>query len=785
MDAAGGPPARAGAGAGADLGSPAPAPSPRTLRVPPMAMLPMLLSLVAILFALSASQQVNAVATRDGGRDVARALRQRLVALSRGGREAVTLDLATIDKLFQLVDVGGGDTLAPGGDGDDSGAAAAYDADGNNASGSAAADAADPPGLILERDGDIDWAGVDEDDDGGAADEAPQPAAKRPAPPKPPKPPKPAAAASKRATRGLTRQELVMRQLLRAEALVPRNRPDEPPRRRPAAAGAPRRRCDPEERFLHLLTAREGMSAWLHTLQEAIAAANALGRTFVEPCVAGGLLLPCTPGRVLPVPASAAESDYPISATDDPLAVPAFVEHCGPPPPDVGGGGGGADGSLPHDYGVRSNITPADGRSYPLSLYLDAASVKRLARSWVSFDDWAYCSFIDEATGRDELTDLRRARGLVHAQLTYCVSAGDGPFALAGKREPSCVAAVGPYRFKRVWYPADLLALRKAGNTTREHMATGYLPLLRADASRDMFLTNAWRGFWRRYGSFSAKSAPGFNPIHVQAVRAWLAYRLDVGGALDVTTGRARAALATGGGKGSKPAGKKVVAAAAAAASAAAAAKLWPLGSYALFQWRSETVDKDLVEPCAQTLAGKVKASLAALRRLTRVGGVLAADLPASNNPCAQWHVYEGSASENGARRRALGALGSAGLAKYDADHPGVDAGVLSIRCVRAVLRGCRVAFMRWPDVLSHLARPPSTPPRSDWLLAVHARWYVTCHSRDPADCDMCFRSNSKYVGRILDYRAALGKRSFTNWFQLRPVDLLGSEKIVMSAAPR
>jgi hypothetical protein len=48
----------------------------------------------------------------------------------------------------------------------------------------------------------------------------------------------------------------------------------------------------------------------------------------------------------------------------------------------------------------------------------------------------------------------------------------------------------------------------------------------------------------------------------------------------------------------------------------------------------------------------------------------------------------------------------------------------------------------------------------------------------------MCFRSNSKYVGRILDYRAALGKRSFTNWFQLRPADLLGPESVA-SATPR
>jgi hypothetical protein len=389
---------------------------------------------------------------------------------------------------------------------------------------------------------------------------------------------------------------------------------------------------------------------------------------------------------------------------------------------------------------VPVNITPSDGRSYPLSLYLDVVSLRRLARSWVSFDDWSYCSFIDEATGRDELTDLRRARGLVHAELTYCVSAGDGPLALAGKREPSCVPAVGPYRFKTVWYPADLLALRRAGNTTREHMATGYLPLLRADGRRDMFLTNAWRGFWRRYGSFSARSAPGFNPIHVTAVRAWLAHRLDVGGALDgaASGGGSRAmAAAKKGGKQAAAAAKK-----AAAAAAAAASKLWPLGSYALFQWRSETVGKELVEPCARALASKVKASLAALRRVTRAGGVLAADLPAPNNPCMMWKEFHASnrANASSAPRRAVRKLLAAGMVKYDKDHPALDAGVLSIR---------------------------------DWLLATRAAWYVTCHAGGDkaaaAECRGCFRADSKYVARIVEERAARGRASVTNWFRVTP----------------
>jgi hypothetical protein len=141
-------------------------------------------------------------------------------------------------------------------------------------------------------------------------------------------------------------------------------------------------------------------------------------------------------------------------------------------------------------------------------------------------------------------------------------------------------------------------------------------------------------------------------------------------------------------------------------------------------------------------------------------GAVLASDLPAANNPCPLWHQYAGSGS-GVERRHALATLGKAGLVKYDADHAGVDAGVLAIR---------------------------------DWLLAVHARWYVTCHEGDggatrgmaPASrwdstprrssaerkCRACFRSSSRYVERILQARRRMGRRSFSSWFSVRPNEL-------------
>jgi hypothetical protein len=61
------------------------------------------------------------------------------------------------------------------------------------------------------------------------------------------------------------------------------------------------------------------MSAWTHVVYEAHSLAGHLGRTLVEPCVAGGMLLPCRPGRVLPIPEGPGDSDYPVSAADDPL----------------------------------------------------------------------------------------------------------------------------------------------------------------------------------------------------------------------------------------------------------------------------------------------------------------------------------------------------------------------------------------------------------------------------------------------------------------------------------
>jgi hypothetical protein len=483
-------------------------------------------------------------------------------------------------------------------------------------------------------------------------------------------------------SRSPSREPTPSRSRTPSPARYPRKRPD----RRPLAA---RYRCPAGRKYLHLLSTREGMSAWTHIVFEALSMAQTLGRALVEPCVAGGLLLPCRPGRVLPVPEGLADTDYPITADDDPLAVPAFKEHCG----------AGRGSSVPR------RVVLQKGRSYPLSLYMNLPRLRKLHRGAeiVSFDEWAECELRRRRRASDR--DAVWSGGHVRAPRAYCLSmraGGSNPFMSACDRR-----VVGRYAFKTVWRPHDTpeLAALPASSPLRQpgagHVSAFYRSELEGDGSRNMFLFEVWRGFWRPYGTF--RRVPSFNAIHSRAVGAWVRSRLGARSPRD----------------------------------------------YAVFNWRSEGVPDSRMPKCARALAARAAPALAALRRTRKAGGVLVADVPAPESPCRLWHTYAGSAAEGGARRVALETLADAGLAKYDGDHPGLDAGVLSIR---------------------------------DWLLAVQARWYVTCHaggdkggagtgggSVTDDECRGCFRGRSKYVARILAARAKAGRASFTRWFRLTP----------------
>ena len=58
----------------------------------------------------------------------------------------------------------------------------------------------------------------------------------------------------------------------------------------------------PPTRFLHLVSADEGLSGWIDCVREASAAAAALNRVLVEPCVYNSILVPCAAGRTRNIP---------------------------------------------------------------------------------------------------------------------------------------------------------------------------------------------------------------------------------------------------------------------------------------------------------------------------------------------------------------------------------------------------------------------------------------------------------------------------------------------------
>ena len=86
--------------------------------------------------------------------------------------------------------------------------------------------------------------------------------------------------------------------------------------------------------------------------------------------------------------------------------------------------------------------------------------------------------------------------------------------------------------------------------------------------------------------------------------------------------------------------------------------------------------------------------------------------------------------------------LARTGLAKYDASHPRLDAGVLSIR---------------------------------DFILGMRADWLVTCRGHGSRDCGECFRANSYFTKKLLDTRAAAQRPSFSHWLSVTAADLASS----------
>jgi len=165
---------------------------------------------------------------------------------------------------------------------------------------------------------------------------------------------------------------------------------------------------------------------------------------------------------------------------------------------------------------------------------------------------------------------------------------------------------------------------------------------------------------------------------------------------------------------------------------------------YIAFGWRSETVPAAELPNCALQLAKQTLPVLSAAYKAGAPRAVLVSDIPALSNPCRSWHVYKGTSNDE-SRKSALGRLTDIGLAKYDDEHGTIDAGVLAIR---------------------------------DWLLAVRAKRFVTCHVGAPgrggasSACRRCFRHTSKYVAQILAARNKASRVSLVDWFSVTDMDL-------------
>jgi hypothetical protein len=255
--------------------------------------------------------------------------------------------------------------------------------------------------------------------------------------------------------------------------------------------------------YVHLVSTREGMSAWTHVIWEMLRYAKSMNRSFVEPCVAGGEIIPCTPGRVVTVPESVRKSARfgPITGHRDPLRVKAFLGACG-----VAG----------RDHGIQKRLA----RAYPLRLYLDMRALRQYWRKIVTFDEWVaaeLCHCNDDGLEWDGHH--------VTAELGYCVAWG--PRA-AQIRSTWCSPDQGPFRFGAVWAPRvmpEAMPHWVRDGRFQGHMFY-YLDELRADPRRNQFFWNVWRGAFEPLGTH--KKAPRFNEIHEAAVDAWLTDRLGL-----------------------------------------------------------------------------------------------------------------------------------------------------------------------------------------------------------------------------------------------------------------
>ena len=531
--------------------------------------------------------------------------------------------------------------------------------------------------------------------------------------------------------------------------LAPRERAEDRLRRRPT------------EQFLLVLNVAEGMTSWYHALIEALILARKLHRTFVEPCVRDGRIVTCIPGKVFNVPYGTHDADVEISADVDPLSLPAVGDSCD----DVLRGLKRAQPTV-----AVAALAVAPDSVFPLHAYLNMSALRAMYRPWIRFDDWW------------EMEMLRNDGQVVHRGSSWVVPLGycGGKTGEGTATDPTCLRPTGPFsvapfRFDRVHaqWKAEPTPQPEVGRPEQQHLKQS-LELLRKDDARNMYFFNFWRGSVAPVESFV--SLPAFNSIHHAAVRAWITARVPrhlpsgkrrfvafqwrsetigdhaldkcVGQLANVARDALRGAVQAGtlghpyGGiksNSSGGGGRKWSATRTAAAVGAAGAEEEGEGARRLR--KADAVQQQATRKRA-ALSGTSTGSGGTgwtVNPGRHMPGVLIADMPAPNNQCKLWSVYDSSLGSD-SRTRVAKLLQRVGLAKYDADHPRLDSGVLSIR---------------------------------DFILATEADWLVTCRGKSAADCRGCFRANSYFTKKIVEARTAAGRRSITNWFAVSAGDFV------------
>ena len=490
-----------------------------------------------------------------------------------------------------------------------------------------------------------------------------------------------------------------------------------------------------DTRYLHLLSAHEGIASWASALREVAHLARDSRRIIVEPCVRAGAIVPCSPGDVADVSDGRCQLHDRAALTggSDPLALPRFASDCGASPP-LG---------MPRDT----------RRVWPMRAYVDIAALlgdEGLSDvPIISFSEWLDRSVagVDHLyiAGANATPGGAMPHGAVNASLPYILrpavpgGRGESPYRIdvplmhcfprySGRLcgppvAPERRKLVGPFAFAE----SVMFSPPTNGNTKKppiDNQGARYFDGAELSSStwaksRDMFLAGySRRGYPVAAARVHDARLPPFNALHSVAVSRWLQ--------------RAGWSKAVGASPSS-------------------------YSSYAVVQWRTETVPAEALSGCAAHLARTLARLLPQLppgkalkHRAQAPRAVLVMDIPSAGMPCRAWRDY----GDSGGRRHAAAAavIDALPLRRYawsHVDKTQLDSGVVAIR---------------------------------EAILAVHAKWYLSCPGRSGSDgfddgrapvatsaaCKRCFFW-SRFVAAVQRARAEAGRPSNLNVFHAHP----------------